>query len=471
MNKKQLWQKLFSLSKYSDYKVMYENDEEILLVNEKSNEVIRIILTIQSGQKLTFLVEKIEDNYEALCKNLNMKIKKIHVFLFNQHVPLDLNNSLITVYALDDTHDFSQLQLPLAMNVFNKRQTKLSVSQIKSRIINKSFIDHAMNHFAPLTYLLIIINILIYFINYFFSSNSKDFISEGGLTHFNFIHGDYHRIITSMFLHFDFSHILFNMFALLLFGKLIEYLYGLFKMLIIYIGSGLLGNLLSLSFDTSSISAGASGAISGLTGGFLVYLIVSQLFEKKFIIQTAIGLILFLLMSNLFSKVNNFAHFGGMFGGFLIALLFYLWRSNRRIFVLSVLGSVVIIFLILINIFKQPENHIYNTMAYDKMSHGNFADAKIIVNEVIKKGYENDETYLIHGLIEAHDHSLNEAIVIWEKGLKKYPHSSILNFQMALGMRANDDYNSSMKYLNKAKKNGESQLFSSLEEELKVFTK
>ncbi|MEJ7485500.1 rhomboid family intramembrane serine protease, partial [Staphylococcus hominis] len=88
----------------------------------------------------------------------------------------------------------------------------------------------------------------------------------GGLVHLNVVHGEWYRLITSMFLHFNFEHILMNMLSLFIFGKIVEAIIGPMKMLILYIISGLFGNFLSLSFNTDTVSAGASGAIFGLIG-------------------------------------------------------------------------------------------------------------------------------------------------------------------------------------------------------------
>ena len=64
----------------------------------------------------------------------------------------------------------------------------------------------------------------------------------GGLVHFNVVHGEWYRLITSMFLHFNFEHILMNMLSLFIFGKIVEAIIGPMKMLILYIISGLFGN-------------------------------------------------------------------------------------------------------------------------------------------------------------------------------------------------------------------------------------
>ena len=56
----------------------------------------------------------------------------------------------------------------------------------------------------------------------------------------------YYTLITSMFLHFGFSHLMNNMVMLLVIGYSLEPEIGKIRFLIIYLGSGLMGNLVSV---------------------------------------------------------------------------------------------------------------------------------------------------------------------------------------------------------------------------------
>ena len=61
----------------------------------------------------------------------------------------------------------------------------------------------------------------------------------------------YYTLITSMFLHFGFSHLMNNMVMLLVIGYSLEPEIGKIRFLLIYLGSGLMGNLVSAWFDVS----------------------------------------------------------------------------------------------------------------------------------------------------------------------------------------------------------------------------
>ena len=77
--------------------------------------------------------------------------------------------------------------------------------------------------------------------------------------------GEYYRLFTCMFLHFGVQHLLYNMLLLIFVGDMLEKAVGKMRYLMIYLGGGILGNLLSMgvAMNTGSyaVSVGASGAI------------------------------------------------------------------------------------------------------------------------------------------------------------------------------------------------------------------
>src|SRR5260221_9657658 len=75
-----------------------------------------------------------------------------------------------------------------------------------------------------------------------------------------------YRLITSGFFHADWQHLFFNMFSFYAFGKWLELLYGAPQTLLIYLGSILGGNLLSLFIHRHHVyqAYGASGGVCGI---------------------------------------------------------------------------------------------------------------------------------------------------------------------------------------------------------------
>ncbi len=144
---------------------------------------------------------------------------------------------------------------------------------------------------------------------------------------------------------------------------------------------------------------------------------------------------------------------------------------NRKYFYLLLIGTGLILVLLLMNIFSVEENHIYNNQAEQSMAQGDFNEAENILKSTLEHGYENDETYILYGLVKAHDSSVSDAMDIWKKGLKQFPESAPLNYQMALAMRAADNYNKAASYLDKAMAIDARPAYKKLRTEIEVFEK
>ncbi|HMF19362.1 MAG TPA: rhomboid family intramembrane serine protease [Gemmataceae bacterium] len=82
----------------------------------------------------------------------------------------------------------------------------------------------------------------------------------------------YLTLITSMFMHGDWFHVISNMWFLALFGRNVETALGSIRFLIYYLICGICGGLVQVLSDPHSVlpCLGASGAISGVMGAYLV---------------------------------------------------------------------------------------------------------------------------------------------------------------------------------------------------------
>jgi rhomboid protease GluP len=133
----------------------------------------------------------------------------------------------------------------------------------------------------------------------------------------------YWRLVASMFLHIGWVHLLVNGWALLQLGGLFELLLGSGKMLLVYFVSGIAGSLASVVF-TRSLSAGASGAIFGLMGALIAFLLKRRQFltpQAKALLSQLVGwaaVNVFLGFS--IQGIDNAAHLGGCAAGFLLGL-------------------------------------------------------------------------------------------------------------------------------------------------------
>ena len=133
--------------------------------------------------------------------------------------------------------------------------------------------------------------------------------------------GQVWRLATSMFLHIGLVHLVVNMYSLLIIGRQMEGFLGRWKFLVVYLGSGILGSLLSVVVHTS-ISAGASGAIFGLLGSLLYFGYHYRLYLGTVLKTQVIPIILLnLLIGFMVPGIDNFCHIGGLVGGYLITMI------------------------------------------------------------------------------------------------------------------------------------------------------
>ena len=147
---------------------------------------------------------------------------------------------------------------------------------------------------------------------------------------------DYWRIVTSMFLHSGTDHLFSNMIPLFFVGAIIEKEIGHIKFVILYLLSGICGNLFSLlakvmTVDTCSI--GASGAVFGLDGALLAMVLF---WDKKLLQVTPVRVaaMIFLSIYGGFTggNIDNAAHVGGLAAGFLLGCIFCLWEHIKNKF-------------------------------------------------------------------------------------------------------------------------------------------
>jgi len=83
-------------------------------------------------------------------------------------------------------------------------------------------------------------------------------------------HGEWWRLLTATFVHDGWGHLLLNMLLLLSAGGPVERLLGAWRFTVLYLVSGLSGALCFQAFASGSVGIGASGAILGVFGAYLL---------------------------------------------------------------------------------------------------------------------------------------------------------------------------------------------------------
>ncbi|HYE22548.1 MAG TPA: rhomboid family intramembrane serine protease [Verrucomicrobiae bacterium] len=193
--------------------------------------------------------------------------------------------------------------------------------------------EHRPNKFPIITVLLIAINV------YFFLTVNPASIELYALNVSDFLAGrNLITLITSMFLHAGWLHIIFNMWSLWIFGDNVEDDLGMIGYLLLYFVSGIVGSLafVFLTSDPNAAAVGASGAIAGVMGAYLVLhprnRVLALIPIGPFLTTARIGAPAFILMwfaiqfigLYFLSSIDSIAysaHIGGFLTGLVLSLL------------------------------------------------------------------------------------------------------------------------------------------------------
>ncbi|MDW8465251.1 MAG: rhomboid family intramembrane serine protease [Chloroherpetonaceae bacterium] len=157
----------------------------------------------------------------------------------------------------------------------------------------------------------------------------------------------YYLLLTSGFIHADFGHLAFNMITFFFFGFPLARQIGDMDFLAVYFGSLILSNIPTVikeQHNPDYKSIGASGAISGVLFGYILFAPLSKIYV--FLIPIGIPAVLFAGLYLAFSyyaaqhnwgNINHEAHFWGALAGTLLTIL--LEPQALDIFYQTVLGA------------------------------------------------------------------------------------------------------------------------------------
>ena len=162
------------------------------------------------------------------------------------------------------------------------------------------------------------------------------------------LNGQVWRLLTSTFQHFSIVHLVFNMVALVYIGSLIECKLGKWNYLFMYLFTGIISGMISVMFNYTEISAGASGAIFGLFG-ILLALVSTNFYErsarKALLISTAIVVAFNIIPVG--EGIDNAAHFGGLISGYIFGWIAYLGMNHQNLLIkkwgIAFVGSSIVI--------------------------------------------------------------------------------------------------------------------------------
>jgi len=219
-----------------------------------------------------------------------------------------------------------------------------------------------LDRFPVVTVLIIAINVAVflYELSLEAAGHLETFFEQYGMTPYEITHGVstvprgfpvYLTLITSMFLHGGWLHIGGNMLFLWIFGNNVEDSMGRFRFVIFYLACGLIASAAQIAVEPSSpvVTIGASGAIAGVLGGYLLLYPRARVTTLVFLVVfvtvvqlPAVVVLVFWFFLQLFYGLSGlgsamgdgvayFAHIGGFVAGLLAIRLFTLGKHRVHI--------------------------------------------------------------------------------------------------------------------------------------------
>lgn len=169
--------------------------------------------------------------------------------------------------------------------------------------------------------------------------------------------GEHIRMLSSGFLHADEAHLIFNMFTLYFFANgVIDYL-GVFNFCLVYLGSLISGNLLTLLFNKHNLNYNAVGASGAVTGVLYAAILLNPHMRLGFIFLPipipayvfGVGYLLYTIygMKKRNDTIGHDAHFGGAIGGYSITLFMASWVLTENLLMVVLLAVPIFILLIM----------------------------------------------------------------------------------------------------------------------------
>ncbi|MEQ5121509.1 rhomboid family intramembrane serine protease [Morganella morganii] len=241
-----------------------------------------------------------------------------------------------------------------------------------------------------LTLLLVLLNTGIYFYQELYvsplPSRESNLLLFGANVYQLSLTGDWWRYPISMILHADIFHLVLNCLALFVIGINCEALFGKFRMLVIYVVSGISASLFSAlwqstEFNTEqsfylyahtvyiTVSVGASGAIMGIAAATVIFLIkegfnpalpadVRALYTRN---RLSVGaMIVLTLVNGMQAGTDNIAHLSGAATGVVLALAYLVFTAKtpagKRIYSLCISVSVILLLVFVIRAVSFSDN-------------------------------------------------------------------------------------------------------------------
>lgn len=299
--------------------INYIHNNEQLEMDQRKAELIRKTIKKKTySVKMSMLnilvnardevAPKEADNIESIVINKISDLKKNE--FINEHYP--------------DFKDKVNFKKSDAVNLFEMTEELNNKTVNEDKKLAKVFMG---NDKPVVTTILIALNVIMFLLSVF---DYSFVINTFANYYLNVKNGEIYRLITAAFVHANVLHIFFNMYALYVLGPQIEKFYGRKRYLLIYLGSALLGSLLSVVL-TNNVSVGASGAIFGLFGAMLYFGYKYRATLDGFLRSRIIPVIVInLLLGFMIPGIDVYGHIGGLLGGLILSYAFGVVNKENK---------------------------------------------------------------------------------------------------------------------------------------------
>lgn len=357
------WRSAYYFIKEHEFRIvrLSENQQELWLENKdhKTVQAIRLLrYDLAWSNWMVRDIERVSRNGELIRKQLFMRDISVLNLYFSPYGPVDDDSFIDKPYLhpeskktkviskIVERQNYSdqfawlgrvflkELPAPVEPDYesFSEETDRMKRSALHEAN-NRTRKERALFEYGKpfFTYIFMAVQILIFLLMEWAGGSKSSIILIDFGAKFNplILEGEWWRFITPMFLHIGFLHLFMNSLALYYLGTVVERIFGNFRFLFIYLIAGFGGTIASFLFS-SSISAGASGAIFGCFGALLYFgYIYPKLFFRTMGLNIIIILAINLSLGFTISGIDNAGHIGGLAAGFLATAIVHFPKQKK----------------------------------------------------------------------------------------------------------------------------------------------
>lgn len=159
-------------------------------------------------------------------------------------------------------------------------------------------------------------------------------------------YGEWWRLLSPLILHVGWVHLIGNLLVQLRTGVMLEALWGHKQWLLIYVWTGAFASLTSCVLSPDDLAVGSSGALCGLIGAWLTFILITwnqtlprdrqQRNSETFAIGSSI---IFIVALSWMPMIDFASHIGGLVAGGFIAMMLFAGRLQSTVWRIGVLAA------------------------------------------------------------------------------------------------------------------------------------